>query len=741
MGQSEDWDAFVLSYLHAKGHKDAEAAFLRSARIDGNDMALTDRLSIQKGVAEQLVASFQLEADPLSTVDAYSRLAKWVDGSLDMHRAELSGILYPVFIHCYMVLVGKDAAAQAAELYDRHSPSLLHMAGSASRSRARELQELRGIAVKQHLATSQLAKQISSARHTLQLSSYANDLLMHFLHSSPQMLQIASIVNQYITIQVVSGLVRGEAAGPGSEQEGEEGAEGAPQLGLSLLDAGVLHTNQTPINLNLLKGTPEDLLADQEEQRQLDAAAALEAAAGAEQAAAGPAAATADPAVNPPNASEAGPLSQAAGATAAAGAAAGTDASTAPAAAAAAASGRSRKDKKAEAKAAAAAAVAAAKAKREARAARIDPPSWMGVLSEAVQTAWLRDVEARATVSPARLPSCCFFTFANTRQSMTATTFLPDVRKVAAGFADSSVRLYNVAQLAASTSTSGAVRAKSNGASEEARGSLAEDAEDDEAAPSGISYLYGHTGPVHSLDFTHDARMLLSASTDGSVRLWSSELGTGLTVFRGHMLPVWDVAASPWGYHWASASADRTARVWATDNLRTLRVMAGHQADVDLVRWHPNCHYLATASSDCSVRLWDVATGACVRIMTGLHTPPTSLAISPDGKLACAGAQDGSIVTWDLGNARRMSTLTGHVGPVWSLAFSLSDGSVLASGGADETVKLWSVAVTGNDGTTAPAGKPGLLHSYNTKSSSVTHVQYSRRNLLLAAGSIVRKPG
>jgi WD40 repeat protein len=38
----------------------------------------------------------------------------------------------------------------------------------------------------------------------------------------------------------------------------------------------------------------------------------------------------------------------------------------------------------------------------------------------------------------------------------------------------------------------------------------------------------------------------------------------------------------------------------------------------------------------------------------------------------------------------RMALLEGHIGPVWSLSYSKGSGSVLATGGADRTVRLFS---------------------------------------------------
>lgn len=37
-----------------------------------------------------------------------------------------------------------------------------------------------------------------------------------------------------------------------------------------------------------------------------------------------------------------------------------------------------------------------------------------------------------------------------------------------------------------------------------------------------------------------------------------------------------------------------------------------------------------------------------------------------------------------------MALLEGHIGPVWSLSYSRGSGSILASGGADRTVRLFS---------------------------------------------------
>lgn len=78
----------------------------------------------------------------------------------------------------------------------------------------------------------------------------------------------------------------------------------------------------------------------------------------------------------------------------------------------------------------------------------------------------------------------------------------------AGGFADSSVRIYNLEKMA------------------EAR-----DASPD-AAQSSVSVLWGHSGAVYGLDYTPDRQLLYTSSADGTVRLWSTEMAVNLVAYR-----------------------------------------------------------------------------------------------------------------------------------------------------------------------------------------------------------------
>jgi hypothetical protein len=66
------------------------------------------------------------------------------------------------------------------------------------------------------------------------------------------------------------------------------------------------------------------------------------------------------------------------------------------------------------------------------------------------------------------------------------------------------------------------------------------------------------------------------------------------------------------------------------------------------------------------------------------------VAFSPDGSLLASGAEDHSVKLWNPATGECLATLAGHQGDVNSVAFT-PDGETLASAGDDGSVRLWNV--------------------------------------------------
>ena len=72
-----------------------------------------------------------------------------------------------------------------------------------------------------------------------------------------------------------------------------------------------------------------------------------------------------------------------------------------------------------------------------------------------------------------------------------------------------------------------------------------------------------------------------------------------------------------------------------------------------------------------------------------------AIAASPDGTRLATGEFDTTVKLWEAATGKLLLTLFGHSSQVVSVAYS-ADGSYLASASEDGTVKLWD-ALTGRE--------------------------------------------
>jgi WD40 repeat protein len=73
-----------------------------------------------------------------------------------------------------------------------------------------------------------------------------------------------------------------------------------------------------------------------------------------------------------------------------------------------------------------------------------------------------------------------------------------------------------------------------------------------------------------SAAFSPDGRFVVTASQDGTARVWGARAGQGLVILRGHTDWVYSAAFSPDGHFVITASQDGTARIYACEVCRSI---------------------------------------------------------------------------------------------------------------------------------------------------------------------------
>jgi len=241
----------------------------------------------------------------------------------------------------------------------------------------------------------------------------------------------------------------------------------------------------------------------------------------------------------------------------------------------------------------------------------------------------------------------------------------------------------------------------------------------------------GHANSVHTMDLAVDEKQLATGSTDRTVKLWSFPQMELMHSLQDRKKTVATVSFSPDGQWMAAGSYGGRVAIWSRDG-ELVVAFAASKKNLSSIAFAPNGKLLAAAGLGDDITLWSLPEGEQVGTLKGHIIAVGSLRFIQNGRRLVSMGYRQAIRFWDTATWETVaehqlepdSETRGvlispnedqaaismesrvqlrHVSSwelqaeipigtkvVSSLAYSV-DGQLLAAGGADKKIRIWSL--------------------------------------------------
>ncbi|KAI0223805.1 hypothetical protein L0F63_002512 [Massospora cicadina] len=251
-----------------------------------------------------------------------------------------------------------------------------------------------------------------------------------------------------------------------------------------------------------------------------------------------------------------------------------------------------------------------------------------------------------------------------------------------------------------------------------------------------LQTLSGAAQSVMYTEFSPTSELLLGASNDNSVKLWTIRTARLKDTLTGHIGKIYSAKFTADSSKILSGSHDRTLKIWDLHRAMCVRTAFTFSSCNDVCILDSDATNVASGHLDSTLRFWDMRTGNAIKELAGIHASqisgiaasPAGTAIlsvsrdntlklfdlrtynllhtfeaenfrtamnwvkpvfSPDGRYVTVGSANGGIFHWEVESAEPATVHYSHEHPICSVAWS-PQGSSLASVDKERNVFLWS---------------------------------------------------
>jgi len=222
--------------------------------------------------------------------------------------------------------------------------------------------------------------------------------------------------------------------------------------------------------------------------------------------------------------------------------------------------------------------------------------------------------------------------------------------------------------------------------------------------------LHGHDHNISCVAFFPSGDYIASGSRDKTIKIWEVATGYCTRTLRGHDEWVRDLIISPDNSLIASCGHDKTVRLWDQVKGECIHTMRDHSHYIECLAFSPAtvasydapdgksykgkagaaCNFLASGSRDKTIKIWETSTGICVATLIGHDNWVQGITWHPNGKYIISVSDDKTIKIWDISQGRAMKTINDAHSHFVSCVDFNTRTPTLATGGVDDTIKIWN---------------------------------------------------